>query len=169
VTGPRPIRNQRAAALQGARAGFVSRIAADAIDFLVLQGLFFGCLLSVAVVRFLWNQGDFVLLAPDPWVTVVMQWTLLVLYLGTGWASTGRTVGKTILGLRVVGTRGAPLHAVRAFARAAICASFYPGLLWILVSPRNAALQDIAVRSKVLYEWHSPEETETSAAEFRAP
>ncbi len=159
MTAPRPIRNAGAAALQGARAGFVSRVGADAIDFLVLQAMFFSCLISVAVIRFLATGGNFNVRAPAPLVTLVGQWLLLVIYLGTSWASTGRSVGKTALGLRVLGPDGEPLPAARAYLRAAICASFYPGLLWILVSRSNAAVQDIVIRSQVLYEWHTPADT----------
>lgn len=153
MTAHRTIRDPRAQALQGARAGFVSRVTADAIDFGVLQVVYLGCLVSVAVVRFLIQRGHFHVTAPSPIVTVAVEWVLLVIYLGSGWSSTGRTVGKTALGLRVVTRAGSSLPPARAFARAVMCASFYPGLLWILVSRRNAALHDALFRTEVRYEW----------------
>ncbi len=151
----RTIRNERAEALQGGRAGFVSRVTADAIDFLVVQVIYFTMLIGVAVIRFLITRRTFSVVAPDVWLTVIAQWTIVVLYLGSSWSSTGRTIGKSVLGLRVSGLGGVPLGPVRAFTRAVFCASFYPTLLWILVSRRNAALHDAVLRTEVLYDWHS--------------
>ena len=151
----RTIRNEAAEALQGGSAGFVSRIAADAVDFLVVQVIYFSMLIGVAVVRFLITRRNFTVVAPDVIVTVIAQWTIVVLYLGSSWSSTGRTIGKSVLGLRVSGLRGNALQPVRAFTRAVFCASFYPSLLWILVSRRNAALHDVALRTEVLYDWHT--------------
>jgi uncharacterized RDD family membrane protein YckC len=153
VTAVRTIRDPRAAALQGGRAGFVSRLLANSIDLVVLEFMFFGCLLAVAVVRFLLRQGDFEIPAPEPAVTVAVQWSLLVLYLAAGWCTTGRTVGKSVFGLRVTDAAGTTLRPARAFLRAVLCASFYPGLLWIVPSRTNASLQDIVVRSRVVYDW----------------
>ncbi|MGZ4712759.1 MAG: RDD family protein [Acidimicrobiia bacterium] len=147
------IRDPRAAELQGRPAGIVSRLAADAIDLGVLQVLFFGCLVAIAVVRFLVTRHDFSVGAPNPAVTVAVEWTLLVLYLGSGWSTTGRTVGKTVLGLRVTRRDGATVPPLRAFGRAVMCASFYPGLLWMLVSRNREALHDIAFRTRVRYDW----------------
>ena len=151
----RTIRNERAEALQGGSAGFVSRITADGIDFLIVQAIYFGMLIGVAVVRFLLTRNTFKITAPDVAVTVVVQWSIVVLYLGSSWSSTGRTIGKSILGLRVSGLKGNTLRPVRAFTRALFCATFYPSLLWILVSRRNAALHDVFLRTEVLYDWRS--------------
>ena len=48
---------------------------------------------------------------------------------------------------------GDPLTPRRAFTRALLCATFWPSLIWIFVSKRNAALHDIAVHTKVVYSW----------------
>jgi uncharacterized RDD family membrane protein YckC len=160
----RVIRNERAEALQGGNAGFVSRVTADAIDFLVVQVIYFGVLVGVAVLRFLVTRRNFTVTAPDVLVTVIAQWTILVLYLGSSWSSTGRTIGKSVLGLRVSGLRGNTLRPVRAFTRALFCACFYPSLLWILVSRRNAALHDVVLRTEVLYDWHTKPTTVHSEA-----
>lgn len=151
----RTIRNERAEALQGGNAGFVSRVTADAIDFLVVQVIYFAILIGIAVVRFLITRRNFSVTAPDVIVTVIGQWIILVLYLGSSWSSTGRTIGKSVLGLRVSGLSGNTLGPVRAFTRALFCATLYPSLLWILVSRRNAALHDVLLRTEVLYDWHS--------------
>lgn len=149
----RTIRDERADRLQGGRAGFVSRVAADAIDFLVVEVIYVTVLVGVAVVRFLISRRHFSVGAPDLVVTVAAQWVILVLYLGTGWSSTGRTIGKSVLGLRVCNLDGTTVGTARAFARSVLCATVYPALLWIFVSRTNAALHDVILRTQVLYDW----------------
>lgn len=149
----RTIRNDTAAALQGGRAGFVSRVIANALDLLVAQVIFIAILVGVGTVRFLVTRRNFQIAAPDLWVTVVAQWSIVVIYLTTTWSSTGRSVGKSILGLRVVDRAGDALAVSRAFLRAMFCATFYPTLLWIFVSRRNAALHDVIFGTQVRYDW----------------
>ena len=149
----RAIRASDAERLQGGRAGFVSRVAADGIDFLIVQVIYFGILIGIAVVRFLVTRKNFTVVAPDVWVTVLAQWFIIVMYLGTNWASAGRSVGKVMLGLQVLRADGTPLSPRRSFIRAVLCATFWPSLIWIFVSRRNAALHDIAVHTKVVYSW----------------
>ena len=157
MTATRTIRSSDAERLQGGRAGFVSRVCADGVDFVVVEAIYFGVLIGIAVVRFLITRKDFSVVAPDVWVTVVAQWFIIVMYLGTNWASTGRSVGKIMLGLQVLRADGTDLTPRRAFTRAVFCATFWPSLIWIFVSKRNAALHDIALRTKVVYAWRHPE------------
>jgi len=152
----RTIRHSQAEALQGGRAGFISRVAADAVDFLVVEVIYFSILIGIAVVRFLITRKDFSLDAPDLWVTILVQWWIIVLYLGTNWSSTGRSFGKSMLGLRVERPDGGPLTVRRAFLRAAFCATLWASLIWIFVSRRNSALHDILFRTKVVYDWRGP-------------
>jgi uncharacterized RDD family membrane protein YckC len=160
VTAPhRVIRRSEAQALQGGRAGFVSRVAANAVDFVVIEVIYVAILLGIAVVRFLVTRKDFSVVAPDVWVTVLGQWLIIVVYFGTNWSSTGRTIGKSVLGLKVERTNGGPLAPWRAFLRAAICASLWASLLWIFVSRRNAAVHDIVAGTQVVYDWRGPATT----------
>jgi uncharacterized RDD family membrane protein YckC len=152
----RTIRQAQAEALQGGRAGFVSRVAANAVDFVVIEVIFLAILLGIAVVRFLVSREDFAVVAPDVWITVVGQWLIAVSYFGTNWSSTGRTIGKSVLGLRVERTHGGALAPWRAFMRAAWCATFWASLLWIFVSRRNAALHDVVLSTRVVYDWRGP-------------
>ncbi len=147
------IRDDRAVALQGRCAGFVSRVAADAIDFGVVQVIFVSVLVGIATVRFLIQRKNFDVTSPALGITVIAQWTILVLYLGSGWSTTGRTIGKTVLGLRVGSRDGQVLSPARAFLRAICCACFYPSLLWIFWSRSNAALHDLVLRTRVVYDW----------------
>ncbi len=77
-----------------------------------------------------------------------------MLYLTAGWAGTDRTVGKSVMGLRVVTNRGQPLRPRRAFLRALICATLGAiALAWVVVSRRRAGIHDIVVRTTVVYDW----------------
>ena len=156
TAAPRTIRQSQAEALQGGRAGFISRVTADAVDFLVVEVIYFSILIGIAVVKFLITRKDFSLGAPDLWVTILVQWWIIVLYLGTNWSSTGRTIGKSVLGLRVERPDGSPLTLRRAFLRAAFCATLWASLLWIFVSRRNAALHDVVLSTQVVYDWRGP-------------
>ena len=90
--------------------------------------------------------------APPHWLNELLVWILLVVYLTAGW-STGRTLGKQIMGLRVVRSDGSPLGVLRALLRALLCASFFPALLLALVNRRNRGLEDVAFRTVVTYDW----------------
>ena len=75
-----------------------------------------------------------------------------VLYLTACWATTGRSYGKHVLGLRVVGPFGR-LHVVGAFLRAVLCVLVPIGVLWVAVSRENRSLQDVVLRTSVVYDW----------------
>jgi hypothetical protein len=55
----------------------------------------------------------------------------------------------------------------RSFARALLYVLFPAGLLWIMASRRNASVQDLVVRTAVLYDWayHPAEEPPTPRSE----
>jgi uncharacterized RDD family membrane protein YckC len=148
-------RNARAVELQGRRAGFVSRFLADAIDLLVLWAVWVALLLLASVARYLLLGSPFVLLSAPPVLEGPVSFVTGVLYLGYFWGTTGRTPGKLLLGLRVVNPAERRLGAWPAVARAILCLVFPAGLLWVLVSRRNASVQDLAVRSVVVYDWTS--------------
>jgi len=160
-TAPRAIRQSQAEELQGGRAGFVSRVAANGIDFLVVEVIYLAILFGIAVVRFLITRNDFEVQAPAIWLTVVSQWLIIVLYLGTNWSSTGRTIGKSVLGLCVETSAGTPLGPWRAFLRAGVCATVWAVLLWTFVSRRNLGLHDVLLRTQVVYLWRDKQPTGT--------
>ena len=49
--------------------------------------------------------------------------------------------------------QGARLHPLGALARAAFYVIFPIGLLWVLVSGQNRSLQDLVLRTSVIYDW----------------
>lgn len=150
----RLVRNPLASSLQGSRAGFASRVAADVIDVLISFLIYIGILVGIAFARFLVGHEHLQIPEPSLSVTVTAEWVILVLYLFAGWAGTGRTLCKTLLGVRVVTRKGKSLPPRRAFARAVLCATFGVFTLpWCLVSRKNLAIHDIALRTSVVHDW----------------
>lgn len=139
--------------IQGQRAGIVSRFLADAIDLVVVIVAVVGVYLAVSVVRFLLHPRRFTWPEASSLTLGALGWILLIAYLTIGWATTGRTFGKNVLGLRVVSSRDAGLPFWRAFGRAVLCALFPIGLFWSVVSSRNESVQDLLVRTTVVYDW----------------
>jgi uncharacterized RDD family membrane protein YckC len=82
----------------------------------------------------------------------LLAFVVAVGYLTVGWATAGRTVGGAVLGVRVVGRGGGRLGWTRSVCRAVLCVLVPLGLLWAAVSARRRSVQDLLVRSAVLYD-----------------
>jgi len=142
----------RGQSLQGQRAGFISRLGADIIDVIVVVLVEFGFLFLAAVIRYLFTR-DFHLFHNPVWLTASLFWIIAVAYLTSGWASTGKTLGKQVAGVRVVRTTGKRIGFRTAIVRAILYVFFPWGLVWTLVSRKNASLQDLLLKTVVLYDW----------------
>ena len=154
ATTSSPIRNPKARELQGQRAGIASRVTADAVDWGIVVAIYVGILLAIALTDYFVGSGTFDVPRPPAAITLGAEWVIAVLYLTAGWAGTGRTVGKSVMGLRVVTNAGLPLLPRRSFFRALICATLGPiALAWVVVSRRRAGIHDIAIRTSVVYDW----------------
>ena len=161
----RDIRHAEARALQGHRAGFASRVVADLVDLGVAWLLGLSALLAAGVVRYLLTGPPLSLPVLPNWLDATAGGAIAVGYLGVSWAATGRSVGKQLAGLRVVDGGGRRLSLWRSLTRALLYVLFPAGLLWVLASRRNASLQDLVVRTAVVYDWayHPAEEPSDSA------
>jgi len=84
----------------------------------------------------------------------------LVVGLAIAWSGSGRTLGSSWFGLRVVTDRGEPLSFARAVGRAVVLVVLpLVSMGWILVSRKNAGLHDLAAHTTVIYDWrprHEP-------------
>jgi uncharacterized RDD family membrane protein YckC len=149
----RDIRYAEARALQGHRAGFASRVVADAIDLGVAWLLGLAALLAAGVVRYLLTGPPLRLPVLPNWLGAGAGGAIAVAYLALSWAATGRSVGKQVAGLRVVDRAGRRLSLWRSFCRAVLYVLFPAGLLWVLASRRNASVQDLIVGTAVVYDW----------------
>ncbi len=146
-------RRARAAAVRGLRAGYVSRVLAAGVDFVVVGVLLFAILVAFAAVRYFFD-GTFEMPHFHAVFSAVAYPVVAVIYLTVGWAATGRSVGKELLGLRVVRDNGGTLGIVRAAARAVICVTFaFVSLFWVVFSRRNAAVHDLVLRTSVVHDW----------------
>jgi uncharacterized RDD family membrane protein YckC len=138
---------------QGHRAGLVTRAAAGAIDVAIVIISLGVSYLAVFAFLFLLEPRTFTAPRPSPGLVYAVGTLLLILYLAVSWMGNGRTYGDHVMGLRVVNHKGRRLHPLRALARAVLYAVFPIGLLWVLVSGQNRSLQDLVLRTSVIYDW----------------
>jgi uncharacterized RDD family membrane protein YckC len=145
---------RRAVALQGRRAGFVSRASAAAIDVLLVFLGFLVALAGYAVIAYLLTDNPLEL--PDPgavWSSTGIV-VLLIAVLTFAWSGSGRTIGDIAVGLRVVTESGAELRWPRALVRAIVVVGLpVLSMSWILVSKKNAGWHDLVCRTTVVYDW----------------
>jgi uncharacterized RDD family membrane protein YckC len=139
--------------LQGRRAGLITRLLANTVDFIIAAVIVAAGYAGVAALRFLWNSRTFTFPAPGFGLLVIVGGVVMVLYLTASWTATGRTYGDHLLGLRVVGWRGRRLRPAGALLRALLCVLFPIGLFWIVFSRENRSVQDVLLRSSVVYDW----------------
>jgi uncharacterized RDD family membrane protein YckC len=143
----------RARSFQGLRAGIVTRALAASVDVVVVAGLGAAALLVWSLFRSLGQRTfQFTWLGSIP--LFVLGELILCLYLWSAWSSTGRTIGKQVMGLRVVNAEGRLLRPLSALLRAILCVVFPIGLLWCVVSQGNRSAQDVLLRTSVIYDWN---------------
>jgi len=138
---------------QGQRAGLVTRLVAAVIDGLVVALVLSAGYVALTAVIFLVDPRGFSFPQPRLVFSLAMGFLVLVVYFTIAWRISGRTYGSLVMGLRVVGYRGENLRVVGAFVRALFCAVFPIGLVWVAVSRENRSVQDIVLRTSVVYDW----------------
>ena len=148
-----------AIAFQGERAGFVSRAVAASIDVGIIVLVVFGTMAVLWLLSFIFDPtteagitGGEGRVPPALWL-VLYGYVLNVLYWTVFWATSGRTIGNLIMGLRVVNFRGERPRWIGAFLRALFCTIFPVGLFWAIVSGANRSVQDVVLRTSVIYDW----------------
>ena len=139
-------------AIQGTRAGLVTRSLANIADLLVVVLLLAGGYVAVAATRFLLGPAAFEFPAPALATLLLIGLGLQAVYFAVTWAVVGGTYGDRLLGLRVTDDRGARLGWGRCAARAVLCTIFPIGLVWVLVSRENRSVQDLLLRTSVRYD-----------------
>jgi len=129
---------------------FVERLQAAAVDVALLSGLW-------SVVVYFASRAARVplsgLLPSWPWLTGYLAFLGLV-YAAYFTGTTGQTLGKILLSLRVVDTAGQPPGYLRALLRAALGAvsvlAAGLGLVPMAFDPARRALHDRAFRTRVI-------------------
>lgn len=141
--------------MTGRYAGLVTRLLGNGLDAVIAVYSF---LASIAAVAFVMET----VFAADLGDTTSLGWVLAggVWGIGLLWASlatTGRTPGGALLGLRVVARDGTPLSALRSLVRVVVlpvsASLFGLGYLGVVVGRERRALHDLAAGSTVVYDW----------------
>ncbi len=138
---------------QGQRAGIVTRVIANTIDVAISAGVVLACWLGYAAVLFLVNPVAFAWPRFNFLAFILASGAVMVLYFTVGWATSGRTVGDQIMGLRVVNYAGVRMRWAGSFVRAVFCTVLPIGIFWIVVSPTNRTVQDTVLRTSCIYDW----------------
>ena len=137
---------------QGHRAGVVTRLAANAVDLAVVIVLIGSVYLVIAGIDFLIDPRTFNWPSLPLWDIAVIV-AVVIPYLTLSWCTTGRTYGDVLFGLEVLNFRGGRMNVAGAFVRAVLCMIFPIGVLWVAVNRENRSVQDILLRTSVVYEW----------------
>lgn len=138
---------------QGHRAGVISRMVAATIDAAVVGLVLALCYAGFAGLAFLIDPRSFTFPAPGLFFSLTAAFVVLVVYLTAAWWIGGRTYGSLVMGLRVVSYNGTTVTFVGALVRAVFCTVFPIGLLWVAVNRENRSLQDVVLRTSVIYDW----------------
>jgi uncharacterized RDD family membrane protein YckC len=137
------------------RAGVVTRVLAACVDAVAVVLLAVALDLTAAGIRFVWSPGDFRWPQFSVLTMALALQAVAAVYLAVGWAMAGRTYGARLLGLRVLSSGAGLMGWTRSGLRALACVVFPLGLLWCAVSRSRSSLQDIVVRSVVVYDAHA--------------
>ena len=144
-------------AVSGHYAGAFTRLAAFLIDWFVLTALY-GALVAGAQ----WFAEAFLGLELSiggenrwGWIAGFVVWAYS--YMAVGLTITGRTPGKSLLGLKVVTRAGRPIGAGRASLRVLAeplsFVAFGLGLVGIVIGRERRALHDVIAGTAVVYDW----------------
>jgi len=147
----------RVGQVSGHYAGAFTRLAAFVVDWLIILAVYGFILASAQFVLELLAGLEVDLSAADPiwyWVGFV-AWAFV--YMVFGLAITGRTIGKGLVGLKVVTREGAPISPGRAAVRVIVMPLSFAllglGFLGIILGRERRALHDVISGCAVVYDW----------------
>jgi len=165
------ILNEEPDSLQGYYAGFASRAVALIVDLAIISLVSAVVIGGVSLFLDLPSIKRFIVTLNSvlPGIAQVFIWLtgpgfaglfyvlFMYLYFIFFFSTTGQTVGKAIMGLRVVTTDGKRMGVKRSFIRT-LCytlslAPFGLGFLWVLGEDRRRAWHDKIAHTYVLYVW----------------
>ena len=152
TTGVDPIPRE-ARGFQGKRAGVVTRFVAGAVDIGVTALILVIGYVGICVGAFLLPPPGFATPSISAAPAIVIGYVVMTLYLTLTWFTGGRSYGCHLMGLRVVGWRGRRIRLVTALLRAGFLVAFPIGFFWVIISPANRSIQDVVLRTSVVYDW----------------
>ena len=143
------------ATMSGRYAGPISRIGALGLDVFLISSTFTLLLAGIVYLVDVLFGATF-----DPSVAWAAPALIVVYGFAYFWLSqaiTGRTVSQALVGIKVIRNDGQPLSpgaaAVRTLVLPFSFLLFGVGALMALVDRRRRALQDVAAKSAVVYDW----------------
>lgn len=160
--------------LQGHYAGFITRSFAFIIDVIIVAVMLTFVSIGLAFV------SRFIELIPDiltsifstndttitdayhtalpiiiPAVNIVLVFGYFIFF----WMSSGQTLGKALMGVRVVSVSGRPLTFLQALLRFLLypvsAMVFFMGFFWILADNQRQGWHDNLARTYVIYTWRA--------------
>jgi uncharacterized RDD family membrane protein YckC len=142
-----------ARSIQGLPAGLISRTIANILDLGLVFAFVAGAFVGWAGVKLLWQGREFT--RPNPGFARAFAFATVVhvVYFAAAWTTSGRTFGDRLMGLRVVDRSGQTLALGWASIRALLCVYFPFGLLWVGIDRQHRSVQDLIVRTSVIYDW----------------
>lgn len=152
---------------QGRPAGLVTRSVAAVVDSMVVAVVLVATWIGWNAARFLLNPRGFAFADTHLLLGFAAAWGLSVVYLTVAWALTGRTYGCHVMGLRVVDRRGRKPRLWASFLRAVLYTTVPIGLLWSARGGAHASLQDVVVRTRVVYAWQGLDAGSTARSSSR--
>ncbi len=155
---------REARAYQGQRAGMVTRVAAGAIDAVVVVVVVVVAYLGLNAVALLVRPRSFSFVTVPGQVVIGFALVVAVLYLAGFWAMAGRTYGCHVMGLRIVDRHGGHPGPVVALLRAVLYVAFPVGLLWCAVGSSRRSVQDVVLGTHAIYDWLPRSASEAPAA-----
>ena len=162
--------NTPSAPQQGQYAGFITRLIAFVIDIVIVNfmvlvfagvgTLLFGFFSNLSIflgIRQSSIDSPGAILIQS--VAVVMAFALAWLYPIVFWTISGQTIGKTIMGLRVVRMDGKRMTFWRGFVRVfgyiLSAIPFFLGFIWVLFSNERRGWHDKIAGTCVIYSWEA--------------
>lgn len=143
-----------ARAMQGERAGFFTRVIAAIIDVVITGAIMFAAWVAGWLFLLVFSPAEGYTL-PQPGYFLLSGYLILWLYWTWFWATSGRSPGQSLMGVRVLGRNDHHPGWGMAAVRSAFCVVFPIGIGWIVVSRRNRSVQDVVLRTSVIHDWSS--------------
>ena len=143
---------ERARNIQGMTAGFTSRFISVLIDIAVIA-VFVLCSYGLWIfMRYVLSVFyDLPQLSGVPFL--IIGYALMWFYWTWSWATGGKTLGNLLMGLRVQMISGGSLSLGPSALRALFSVAFPVGLAWAIINRNNRSVQDIVLRTQVVYDW----------------
>jgi uncharacterized RDD family membrane protein YckC len=131
----------------------VTRTIAAVVDSVVVFLVVAVGIVSVNAGAFVLDPQGFQALGTSRAVLVDVALGTAILYLAGSWTIVGRSYGCWLMGLRIVDRRGRSPRLMMALLRAMLYVLFPVGLLWCGVGRSRKSVQDLLLRTSVVYDW----------------